>query len=204
VAVVYMLRNGDEDLFKVGWGRSIEERLRDHHTSNPHLTVFEVIEAGSNAAATSCEAYLKGVLQSRRHPSAGSTREFFALTTAEAEDAARDARTYLAEDFPMKGKADLLAVEACDGRILVPGDAEWDAFRRLLPVCEENYRTGAEKARLENQLKLAIGTAEALDGVATWRSHTRTKFDEAWFKSEQPDVWRAFRRESRTRRFELQ
>jgi len=198
VAVVYILRNGDEDLFKVGWAMSLEERLRDHHTSNPRLAPFRVIEAESKAAATACEAYLKGILQSKRYP---GSEEFFAMPAVEVEGAVEDARRYLAVDVPSQREAERLAGEESDGRVLVPGDAEWEAWRQLLSAREAWCRADADKTRLESKLKLVMGTAAELKGVATWRTHATTRLEEAALKAAEPEVWRTFRRESRVRRF---
>ena len=201
MAVVYILRHGSDDLFKIGSTDNLEQRLRQHHTSNPLLTVFRVIETDSKAAATACDAYLRGRLQSKRHPSAGSNKEFYALTEVEAEDAIRDAQQYLAEDFPIQSKVANLANEESDGRVLVPDDAHWATYRRLLGVREEAHRAKFARALLENQLKLAIGTASELHGVATWKTRRKPKFDEAAFKLAAPDLHGQFMGEVTDRPF---
>jgi predicted GIY-YIG superfamily endonuclease len=197
VAVVYLLRNGGEDLYKVGWATNVAERLKDHHTSNPRLARVWVVEIEDRAAATHCEAYLKGILQSRRHP---GSDEFFALTADEAEGAEAELRRYLAEDVPRQRDVEALSLED-DGTVVKPGDAEWEAWRRLMVAREAECRASAEKNRLENRLKLRMGTAAELEGVATWRTHVTTRLDEAALQAAKPEVWRAFRRESKVRRF---
>lgn len=182
----------------VGRAASLESRLKTHHTSNPRLTTVHEIEAETHTAAAACEAYLKGFLQAKRLP---GTDEFFELSTAEAHGAAEEGRRYLAEDLPRQKEAARLAHEDCDGSIVKPGDADWEAYRRLMLAREAEYRAGAEKVRLENQLKLRIGRAAELEGVATWRAHRQRKFDEAEFKAANPDLWDDFRRVRRVRRF---
>ncbi len=87
--------------------------------------------------------------------------------------------------------------------ILQPGDDEWEMHRRLLQVREAEHGLVIERTRFENELKLVIGTAAGLDGIATWKSHSVKKFDEASFKRTEPDLYEAFVREARTRKFLL-
>jgi hypothetical protein len=48
-----------------------------------------------------------------------------------------------------------------------------------------------------------MGRAAGLDRVATWKSHTVKKFDEAAFRLAEPDRFQDFVRESRIRKFRL-
>ena len=81
--------------------------------------------------------------------------------------------------------------------------AEWEAYRRLLRVREDEYLLGVERVLLENVLKLAIRTAAGLEGVATWKTRVRQTFDEPRFKREEYDTWQAFQRESSIRTLRL-
>src|SRR5262249_31174526 len=73
VEYVYVLRSGDEDLFKIGRTRDINSRRLTLSTGNPHpLTLFAVIETEH---ASWCETYLHSVLRSRR-----VAGEFFAVS----------------------------------------------------------------------------------------------------------------------------
>jgi T5orf172 domain len=188
MSFVYILRSGDEDLFKIGrTGGDVESRRKHLSTGNPQaLTVFDSIETDDVGA---CEAYLHGSLQSKRR--AGEAREFFAVPTAELEALIRAVRQYLAEDLPKQKKAKRLARAECDGQILRPGDDEWETYRRLLQVRETEHGVGLERVRLENDLKLVIGSAASLDGIATWKAHLVRKFDEASFKHAQRCALRA-------------
>ena len=59
------------------------------------------------------------------------------------------------------------------------------------------------RRRLEWTLKLRIGTADGLDGIATWRTITSRRFDADAFGRDHPDLRDAYLRDSRTRRFDL-
>jgi hypothetical protein len=52
-------------------------------------------------------------------------------------------------------------------------------------------------------LKLRIGTAYGLDGIATWRTITAKHFDAEAFGRDQPEQHNAYLRESHSRRFDL-
>jgi len=112
MAFVYILRSGDEDLFKIGrTSGDVEARRKHLSTGNPHpLTVFDAIETDDVAA---CESFLHGRLQSKR--CAGDAREFFALAAADLQDAIREARDYLTDDLPRQKEAERLAKQDSDG-----------------------------------------------------------------------------------------
>lgn len=51
-----------------------------------------------------------------------------------------------------------------------------------------------EEAELETTIKLAIGAAAGIDGVATWRSvDGRRRFDPDWVKADDPELFEAYR-----------
>jgi len=142
------------------------------------------------------------VLSSKRW-TGGEGREFFALTTAEIEEAIRDAREFLATDLPRQKEAEELAKEENDDSILTPSQEIWQVYQTLLQVRQEEHRLGLARLRLETDLKIVIGTAAGLDRVATWKNHTVTRFDEEMFKEAEPDLYKAFRKSSRVRPFRL-
>ena len=202
MAFVYVLRSGEEELFKIGRTRGdLHARIRQLATGNPHrLTLFDHIETDYEAL---CETYLHRRLRSRRSGE-GAAREFFSLSTAALSDALQDAREFLAEFVPKQREAERLAKEESDGVLLKPGNQEWELYRRLLEIRESEYSLSLDRALLENQLKLAIGKADGLEQVATWKSHEVKKFDEAVFKLAEPRLFEAFVRASLQRKFRLQ
>jgi hypothetical protein len=202
MAFVYVLRSGDEELFKIGRTRGdLEARIRQLATGNPHrLTLFDHIETEYEAV---CETYLHRRLRSKRSGE-GDAREFFALSAVDLRDALRDAREFLAEFVPKQREAERLAKEETNGILLKPGHREWELYRRLLEVRESEYSLSLDRALLENQLKLVIGKADGLEQVATWKSHAVKKFDEAAFKLAEPELFEAFVRASLQRKFRLQ
>jgi hypothetical protein len=200
MAFVYILRVGDEDVFKIGEAGNVGSRIKGLSTGNHHpLTEFDSIETDD---ASACESYLHGVLRSRRIRNGGG-KEFFALTASEVEEAVRDARAYVAEHLPVKREVERLSKQESDDTVLQPGDEEWSVYGELLEVREDIYRLKVRRERLENDLKMVIGTAAGLDGLVTWKTHTLSRFDESSFKLAQPELHQVFLLESQRRTFRL-
>ncbi len=202
MAFVYVLRSGDEPLFKIGRTRGgLEARIRQLATGNPHrLTLFDHIETDYD---TVCETYLHRRLRARRSAESDA-REFFSLTPAEVVDAVRDAREFLEDFVPRQQEAERLAREESDGVLLTPTDPEWEIYRRLIEIRAAEYSLNLDRTQAENQLKLVIGKSDGLERLATWKSHEVKRFDEAAFKLAEPKLFEAFVRASVQRKFRLQ
>jgi hypothetical protein len=79
-------------------------------------------------------------------------------------------------------------------------EALLDLRRRLLQIRAEKARRMAEVAdlqleeeRLETAIKLAIGTTNGIDRVATWRTvDGRRRFDPEWLKADDPQLCEAY------------
>lgn len=197
---VYILRSGDENLFKIGKAVDVERRGKQLATGNPHpLIEFACIETDY---ASECEKYLHHRLRTRRSRRSGA-REFFEVEPEELEDLIRDAPRHVEEHVSIVREAKRLARQANDSRMLEPRASEREKHRRLLEVREAQDALAFERERLEAELKLVIGNAAGLDGLVTWKSHTKRELDVAAFKTEEPEVYQTFLREVRTRRFDL-
>jgi hypothetical protein len=198
---VYVLRSGQEDLFKIGrTGSAVEARIRSLSTGNPHpLTLFDSIETEDDAA---CEAFIHGQLQGRRSTDSHA-REFFAVSATELESVISRARTFLSYDLPRAKEVEILARADCDGQIISAKEGHVHLYRQLLVAREYEYRARAKRLRLENDLKLAIGTAAEVEGLATWKAHAKVVFDEARFKTAEPSLHRRFLRETSVRTLRL-
>src|SRR5262249_44777621 len=180
MAYVYVLRSGNEDIFKIGRTRQdVDSRRSGLATGNPHpLTVFDVIET---EYAALCETLLHKRLRSKR-----VAGEFFAVDPAELKAAICETRELLADFVASKQEVKRLAREESDGRLLKPGGEEWSLYEHLLDAREAQDHYGFQRELFENRLKLAIGGAEGFEGVATWKTQTRKGFDEGSFKLAHP------------------
>ena len=165
MACVYILKSGSENLFKIGrTDGDVDARIRQLATGNPHrLTTFDVIETEHDSL---CETYLHRILRSRKSL-ASDAREFFAITPEELTPVICDAREFLAEFVAKQEEADRLSEEETDGVLLKPGDPEWSIYSSLLAAREEEDTYRYQRQLLENNLKIAIGRSDGLDGIAT-------------------------------------
>ena len=80
-----------------------------------------------------------------------------------------------------------------------PGDAEWAIYSRLLEAREEQDVSRYRRELLENRLKIAIGRADGIDGIGTWRTQEVERLDQATLKSERPDIFKMYSKSSRMR-----
>src|SRR5215813_8757037 len=113
MAYVYILRSGNENLFKIGrTDADVDTRIRQLATGNPHrLTKFDIIETEHDSL---CETYLHRILRSRKSL-ASDAREFFAITPEELAPVIRDAREFLAEFVAKQAEAERLSEQEPDG-----------------------------------------------------------------------------------------
>jgi hypothetical protein len=197
VAYVYILQSGNENLFKIGRTEGdVETRIRQLATGNPYrLTRFDVIETEHDSL---CETYLHRTLRSKRSL-ASEAREFFAIPPNELRAVLSEAREFLAEFVANQAKADRLAEEETDGMLLRPGDAEWSIYSSLLAAREEEDTQRYQRQLLENRLKIAIGRADGIDGIATWRSQTAERLDQIALRASEPDIFAKYVKTSRIR-----
>jgi hypothetical protein len=91
----------------------------------------------------------------------------------------REARRFLDEDLPGLKEAERLSKEETDGRVLIPGDAEWATYWRLLTARAAEQQGKHAKIRTENELKRKIGTSNGMSGIATWETVSKRTLNEA-------------------------
>lgn len=170
VGYMYVFRHGDNDQFKIGLTANVEKRLKQLQTGSPKsLMVFDVIESVN---AKDGEAFLHRHLAHKR-----LIGENFALTPEEMREAMRNARKFL-EELPQRREVqerldELGSVESSD-EMLPPTADLVEQRRQLLQIRAEKAQRIAEIAdlaleeeHLEAAIKLAIGAAKGIDGVAT-------------------------------------
>lgn len=201
MGAVYILRSGEGDLFKIGMTRGdVDVRKKGLATGNPHpLTEYASLETDDPSKV---ESFLQGLLRSKRSRRSEAT-EFYEVAQAELDTAIQEARDYADHDLPQEAEVERLAAESCEDRLITPVADDWAAYAQLLRARETHDRATHARNRLEWTLKLRIGTAYGLDGIATWRTITAKRFDAEAFGRDHPDLHNAYLRESHSRRFDL-
>jgi len=180
---VYAFRDGDSNLFKFGKSKDPEKRFQGGRTFNRRLKQFDVIDV-DDTYSSKCEAYLHKNLRTKRR-----SGEFFAVTPEEARTAMRDASVYFAEFAPLNDKAEALAMEQSDGRMLLPGNGECELFTQYVQAREEEDKWTARRELLENKLKVAIGTAAGFEGLIAWESLEVRRLDQKGLKEAEREVY---------------
>lgn len=199
-AFLYVLRHGDSNLFKIGRTVDLARRLKQLATGNPdRLTLFASIETEDAAAG---ETYLLHRLRSRRSRRSDAT-EFVEIPPGELETMIEDTRAFLEAFIPKQREVERLAGYQTDGRVVLPNQGQWESYRALLDVREDIDSLTLKRKRLEVELKLAIGSAAELKGIATWASHSFVRFDKESLRLCQPETYDLFVVEEYRRQFRL-
>jgi len=225
---VYAFRYGREDEFKFGQSVNVEARRKSLQTGCPKsLTLFDCIETDD---AKEGEAFILRRLAHRR-----LVGEFCAVTAEEATEAMAACRAYLEHELPRCREedhkiAELSTIES-DQEMLPSSEEVLEKYRQLLRLRADKKlrqieigRIEAEAARLELAIKLAIGAAKGIEGVATWETGDSrrvfnadvlkatnpelyetylTKFDQTRFRMERPDEYASCQQAKRVRQFRL-
>lgn len=210
MAFVYILRNGTDNIFKIGRTIDIDVRLRQLRTGNPQLSVFQLIETDQEVA---CEGYLHKRLASRQI-GGGSAQEFFAITEAELGPIITDAKAYLETSLPVLLAAEQIQQQDSDGSIRIPGNAAIAMHQEMLEMAEKIRRLQAVMEEqiaplqshydyLEAELKVTMGSAAELKGIATWKTGAQNRFDQKAFKEAEPELYERYKKQTRTRTFRL-
>jgi hypothetical protein len=225
---VYAFRHGHEDEFKFGQTTNLTQRLKSLQTGCPkQLTQFGCIETDDYRDG---EKFILRRLAHKR-----LTGEFFAVTADEAREAMEACRAYLENELPRwreeDYKVDELSTIESGPEMLPSSEDILGKYQQLIRLrAEKNLikieidRIAVEEARLEKAIKLAIGHAKGIEGVATWETGDSrrafnsealkamnpelyemylTRFDQTRFRMERPDEYASCQQTERIRHFRL-
>ena len=201
MACVYIFRHGTENKFKIGrTKKSAQIRLKELQTGNPDLTSFDVIETEYDTAV---EKYMHRRLATKKIINGSSSDEFYAVSAAELQPIIAEAHEYDRECLTIAQAEDLYAEEP-DGSIKEPGNAALAMHQELLEIEQEMARLDARVEYLVAGIKITIGAASALRGIASWQAVTSNRFNAAAFKVDHPDIFEKYRSNSINRVFKLE
>ncbi|MET8871021.1 GIY-YIG nuclease family protein [Nocardia sp. NPDC004604] len=191
---IYAFRLGGEDLFKIGQTTMTPAKRRNSlQTGCPYpLSLFDAIETDEYKAL---EKYIKDTWADRRGEEGGS--EIYRFTGVEVPQVFVQCRAWLTDELPKKRQVEQLEDVEPNPTVL-PSDDTVDGLRRRwieLNAREQQLRidcdrVAAEKTRVETELKLAIGTASGIAGVATWeRTLERRLINPDLVKAADPELY---------------
>jgi hypothetical protein len=190
MACVYIFRHGNENKFKIGrTKKSAEVRRKELQTGNPDLTIYDVIETEYDTAV---EKYIHRRLATKKIINGSLSDEFFAVSVGELQPIIAEAYDYNREYLPMIEQAKDLGAEEPDGSIREPGNAALAMHQELREIEEEMARLHSRVEYLVAGIKINMGTASELRGIATWQAVTSNRFNSAAFKAEHPDIYERY------------
>ena len=152
---------------------------------------------------TVCEKYLYRRLCTKRINNGSTQQEFFAITPGELDPILDEASAYLRDNLPVIRDAKTIAAQESDGSVKTPGNEEQSIYQELLELEEQSAKLDMRRDYLESRLKVAIGTAEVLDGIAVWKTQTITQFDVPALKQQEPATYSRYLKDSKSRPFRL-
>ena len=202
MAHVYILRHGRENKFKIGrTTKSVKVRLKELSTGNPDLVIFDVIETEHE---TTIEKYIHRRLATRKIINGSSSDEFYAVSPVDLIPVIDEARTYNSDCLPTIAQADDLDAEDPDGSVKEPGNEAIAMHHEMLEIEQQIARLQARQAYLIASIKITMGTASELRGIATFDNVVSNRFNSALFKAENPDLYDKYRSPSVSRVFKLE
>lgn len=191
---IYAFRLGEQDLFKIGQTTMIPAKRRNSlQTGCPYpLSLFDAVETDEHKAL---EKHVKDTWADRRGMEGGT--EIYRFTETEAAQVFQQCRSWLTDELPKRRQVEQLEDLEPDPTVLPSDDATEHLRHRWLELHEREQqlrnecdRVTTEKTRVETELKLAIGTASAIAGVATWeRTLERRLINPELVKAADPELY---------------
>lgn len=167
MACVYVLRQGNEDIFKIGRTKgTVAATIEQLSRGNPYrLTEFAKIVTEDEIA---CETFLHQRLRTKRIILGGGN-EFFQISPSEIQEAIREAGEFVTEFLSVKSQAEELSKTETDPQLnaVKPTQSDLEIYSKLLSVRESQDRLKIQRDYFESKLKLSMGRACSLERVAT-------------------------------------
>ncbi|HEX9201385.1 MAG TPA: GIY-YIG nuclease family protein [Acidobacteriaceae bacterium] len=193
---VYVLREGQSNVFKIGRTRSddTEPRIRQlNGGSSQGLFLFEVVETDCESV---CESFFHRLLSTRRVVRGGG-KEFFEM---DSEDhmrrtiekfrnmaAQRESARELVKDFE-RAQCTTVLIEPTSGDEELLSQLR-DVEARLLEIEEETEYLNFRREMIHCQLKVRIGRSFGIRGLATWETKVTERFAEDLLRERDPELY---------------
>jgi hypothetical protein len=195
---VYCFQSGNFDRFKIGkTGGSEEKRRKTLQTGSfEKLTLYRKIPTENPKYL---EKYIHQLLDPRRR----DNTEFFNITAGELDAAVDQALSFFQDYHSAHSLAEALQKEKPDETVAEPTEEIRNIYRQLRELNKERFLIDERITLLEDKVKLAIGNARGMTGIASWKWVDRLRFDEKRFKHEHADLHEEYRRNMGCREFRL-
>ena len=193
---LYLMRSGDANVVKIGRAGDVDARRGQFKTGNPEdIIVIDIVEADN---AQPVETIVHRLNYSKR-----LRGEFYALDPSEAEGVGRKAREVRDEYLPLEQEAKRLAQSDCDAPPRSATEEDRALHRRVLEKRQAKYLADYECKLAEYAYMAAVGTSEGIEELVSWKTLDVRDFDEAAFRKDHSELYGAYVRPRRQRRFRL-
>jgi hypothetical protein len=152
---------------------------------------------------TAIEKYIHRRLSTKKIINGSASDEFYAVSEAELQPIIAEARD-LNEKMPTIEQAEELGAEQPDGSIKDPGNAALTIHYELREIEEKKALLDFRQEYLVSEIKLNMGTASELRGIATWKTRTFRRFNTEAFQIDHPDLYEKYLSPSISRTFLLE
>jgi hypothetical protein len=204
---VYVLRQGGLDEFRIVRTSQALLPLIDRLSEKTagRLEEFSTVKTADDVA---CETYLHQSLRPKRKLD-WTGFEFYALSSAEMSVAVMDAQWFVSELVAASQAAEQLEkIEPDPGLPAVePSSQDLATYSRLLRVRDAQDHLKAQRELCESKLKLSMGNATAIKGIATWKGSWRNSLNIEALRGAEPALFenliQRFEKKSYTRYFKL-
>ena len=194
---VFFARRGDENIYWLGRSASSDSRMMSSVLKDPAFELHRTIETDS---PSDCEKFLEGYFASHK---VGCNPTLFRFTDEEIQQALRVAESFVNKFLPVRKSAQSLCGRVTEKNYATPAKRQMEIYKKLKAIREEEFRLQLRREFLENELKVAIGSAAGLQGIASWISQVQKRFDGLLFKSENPSLYSSYQKEKTVRVFRL-
>lgn len=203
MAYIYAFQLGNDNLFKIGkTTNSLELRRNQLQTGCPStLTLFHYVETEDGTDALEGEHFIKQRYAARL---VRPRSEIFRFTPQEALDAMAAAQKFMEKELPQQRDAEAQVAELAGltptAEMRPATEDVKNTYQRLRELTLDKVRLEnqvkdvcAEILRLEAALKIAIGSASGIEGIATWGlGKSRGKFNPELVKAADPELFEQY------------
>jgi len=180
---VYLLRDPNTNLIKIGRATNLATRLANLRTANPRLEEAYVFETDQ---AVSIERYLH-----KRFAIYQQEGEYFDIPIEQVIEYGKKIIKESEILFDPK-LAELESIQETNAA-MPSTHADWDLVNQLTELDAEISELMLKKELLLAKLRLRIGASAGIQNLASWNLRTTMRFNQSLFSAENPDLFEQYK-----------
>jgi hypothetical protein len=186
---VYLLRDSNTNLIKIGRTTNLATRLANLRTANPRLEEEYIFETDQ---AVSIEGYLH-----KRFAIHQQEGEYFDVPIEQVIEYGKRIIETSKILFDPK-LAELESIQETN-EAMSSTDEDWGLINELTELDSEISELMLKKDLLLAKLRLRIGTSAGIKNLASWNLRTTSRFNQSLFSAENPDLFEKYKQASISR-----